>query len=88
MDSIAMLEQQTYVVEHNPNCRMRFLIRLVAPGTGYIDKLPPRETKDAIGYGRTEREAATRAFRRLDALRKKFRERLRTSLKTAASRKR
>lgn len=65
MESIAMLEQQTYVIEYNPNCHKPYLVRLVAPGTGYIDKLPPRKTKDILGYGRTLKEAASRAFRRL-----------------------
>ena len=55
MDFVARLEQQTYVTEYNPNCRMRFLVRLVAPGTGYIDKLPPGETKDAQLGQNTER---------------------------------
>ncbi|MCR4276074.1 MAG: hypothetical protein NUV90_01685 [Candidatus Parcubacteria bacterium] len=76
MDFVARLEQQTYVTEYNPNCRMRFLVRLVAPGTGYIDKLPPGETKDALGWGRTLKEAASRAFRRMEALRRKFQKRL------------
>ncbi|MBU6388682.1 hypothetical protein KGQ72_02330 [Patescibacteria group bacterium] len=87
MDSIAMLKQQTFVIEHNPNCPMPFLIRLVAPGTGYIDKLPPGETRDALGYGRTEKEAATRAFKRVNALRRKFKEKLHIPLKKIASRK-
>jgi len=72
MDSVAMLEQQTHVIEYSPNCRMRYLVRLVAPGEGYIDKLPSGKTKDALGWGRTLKEAASRAFKRLETLRKKF----------------
>ncbi len=76
MDSVAELEVHTYVIEYNPNCRRRYLVRLVALGAGYIDKLPPGETKDALGYGRTLKEAAAKAFRRVDTLRRKFRKRL------------
>ena len=72
MNSIAGLQQQTHIIEYNPNCHKPYLVRLVAPGTGYIDKLSPRETKDALGYGRTLKEAATRAFRRMGALRRNF----------------
>lgn len=72
MDSIARLRLATYAVEHNPSCRMHYLVRLIAPGTGRLDKLCAGQTKDVLGYGRSEREAATRAFRKVDAVLRKI----------------
>lgn len=65
------LEKVTYVIEYSPNCPMKYLVRLVAPGTGCIDKLPPDLTRDALGYGRTLEEAAMEAFRKVEDLKKK-----------------
>jgi len=64
MDALKELNKFTYVVEHNPNCPLHFLVRLVGKGQAMIDKKPylPRETKDILGFGRTLKEAARRAL--------------------------
>ncbi len=57
------LNQETYVVEHNPNCPSRFLVRLVGKGAGVIDKKSPAETRDILGYGKTLSQAAKNALK-------------------------
>ena len=52
------LLERTFEVQHNPNCPSPFLVRMVTPGTGRLDSLPPNVTKDTIGYGKTLTEAA------------------------------
>lgn len=56
--------QYTYVTEHSPNCQSPYMVRMVGRvnGKAVIDKLPPDESKDAIGYGQTFEEAATSAL--------------------------
>lgn len=57
----AWLEKLTFVVEHNPNCPMPFMVRLVGHYRGMIDHLPFKDSKDCIGYGKTLDEAADKA---------------------------
>jgi hypothetical protein len=73
MRATKKLGEMTYVVEHNPNCAMPYLVRLVTPGCGVLDKLPSGQTKDILGYGRTMEEAAGKAFGKLEGLRKRSR---------------
>lgn len=54
--------EYTYVTEHSPNCLTPYMVRMVGKGKGMIDKLPPSESKDAIGYGQTFEEAASNAL--------------------------
>jgi hypothetical protein len=67
------LSEMTYVVEHNPNCAFPYLVRLVGPGSGGLDKLPPGQTKDVLGYGTTVEKAAGQAFEKLEVLEKNYR---------------
>lgn len=61
------LSKRTFVIEHNPNCPMPFLVRLPGKNKGVIDKLPYGGlgditlTKDILGFGKTLREAADAA---------------------------
>ena len=64
MDAIETLSQMTYVVEHSPNCSLRFLVRLAGKGAGQIDKKPVKQTEDILGYGQTFEEAAFEALRK------------------------
>lgn len=57
------LKDMTFILEYNPNCPMRYLVRLCGPEKGYIDKKPRGETEDVLGYGRTFRKAAEAALR-------------------------
>lgn len=59
-DPFEPLGDQTFVLERNVNCPSPYLIRLI--GTGGIDKLPPGETKDVLGYGKTLEEAVATAL--------------------------
>ena len=34
------MSKLTYAVQHNPNCPMPFLVRLIAPGSGLLDLKP------------------------------------------------
>lgn len=64
---------KTFAVQHNPNCPSPFLVRLVRPGTGYLDfkqyisvgthKDPSNAilTHDILGFGTTLQEAAEAA---------------------------
>jgi hypothetical protein len=54
----------TYVTEHSPNCPSPYMVRMVgtANGKGVIDRLPHPLSKDAIGYGQTFEEAASKAL--------------------------
>jgi hypothetical protein len=59
---LEFLSDKTYAIEHNPNCPSQYLIRF--PGkNGAIDKKPPKETKDIVGYGNTLEEAVSEARR-------------------------
>ena len=53
------LSKQTYVIEHSPNCKSKYLVRLCGAGKGLIDKKPEYETEDILGFGDTLAEAAT-----------------------------
>lgn len=57
------LLKETFAVQHNPNCPNPFLVRLIGHNKGMLDLLAyaPRETKDAIGFGKSLAEAAHRA---------------------------
>lgn len=52
------LNQATFRLEHNPNCANACLVRLIGKGMGALRG----DARDAIGYGQTVREAATRAL--------------------------
>jgi len=55
------LDELTYMIEHNPNCPMPFLVRL--PGkAGRIDRKAADETEDILGYGKTLEIAAHAAL--------------------------
>lgn len=54
------LLNKTFVIEHNPNCPSRWLVRL--PGLSAVIDHKRFETKDAIGYGQTLYEATTNAL--------------------------
>lgn len=56
----------TYVVEHSPNCLSPYMVRMAGSvnGAAVIDKLPPKESRDAIGYGQTFDAAAKDALRK------------------------
>lgn len=60
-----LLKEQTFQVEHNPNCPSPFKVRLVQYGRGCIDGTE----LDAIGYGKTLEEAAERAVILRDVVR-------------------
>ncbi len=62
MEILERLNKETYVVEHSPNCPSPFLVRLVGPESGVIDKKYYDETKDILGFGKTLEEAAQAAF--------------------------
>ena len=77
IEAPAWLLEETFVVQHNPNCPSAFLVRLPGHGRGRIDLKPyldvmhrgecadavreERMTKDALGFGKTLAEAAERA---------------------------
>ena len=69
MDAIAMLGKYTYMVEHQPCCFNPYLVRLMAPNAGALDRLPHTETKDICGYGKTFELATVEVLRKKDALR-------------------
>ncbi len=58
------LSQETYRVEHCPNCPAPYLVRLVQYGRGRIDGTEA----DARGYGKTLSEAANKARTQRDAV--------------------
>ncbi|MBI2062249.1 MAG: hypothetical protein HYT64_00945 [Candidatus Yanofskybacteria bacterium] len=62
MEILERLNKETYVVEHSPNCPSPFLVRLVGPESGVIDKKYYDETNDILGFGKTLEEAAQAAF--------------------------
>jgi hypothetical protein len=57
------LKGRTYVLEYSPNCPSPYMVRLVGREMERIDKLPVWESRDAIGYGQSFREAATAALK-------------------------
>lgn len=63
MDIMDQLNELTYRVEHNPNCPLPFLVRLVGKNGGRIDGGPIKKTKDILGYGGTLVDAAWNALR-------------------------
>jgi hypothetical protein len=62
MDITKRLDKLTYMVEHNPNCKLPFLVRLVGKDSARIDKKPEKDTKDILGFGKTLVEAAKNAL--------------------------
>ena len=62
------MSKLTYAVQHNPNCPMPFLVRLIAPGRGLLDLKPyvgrkaEDLTKDILGFGKTFTEASSAAL--------------------------
>ena len=60
-EALELLKNETYVLQHNPNCPNPYCIRLVgAPGR--IDMLPAKQTGDIVGYGKTMVLAAQMAL--------------------------
>ncbi len=59
------LSELTYEIQHNPNCRSPFLLRLPGP-KGILDHLPYRGsdnlTQDILGFGKTLAEALEKAL--------------------------
>lgn len=53
LDAVGEHSLSTYRVEHNPNCRDPYLVRMVGKGCGTIDGLLPAHTRDRLGYGAT-----------------------------------
>lgn len=73
----AWLLKKTFVVQYNPGCPKKFLVRLVSPGTGCLDMKHYHvmiatydKTKDVLGFGRTLREAAEDARREYESRKK------------------
>ena len=62
MSILEELHRRTFVLEHNPNCKNPFLIRLSGYGQGRIDSKPIEETRDVVGCGETLEEAAKSAI--------------------------
>lgn len=60
------LRNKTFVVEYSPNCHKKWMVRLCGHRKGEIDKLPPSESFDAIGYGETLAKAAENASSHYD----------------------
>jgi hypothetical protein len=60
------LQKLTFAIQHNPNCRFPWMVRL--PGKGPIDMLPyggflvRHRTGDVLGFGKTLEEAARAAL--------------------------
>ncbi len=70
MEPLFALAMETYMIEHNPNCPMPYLVRLVTPGSATLDRRPVQElTSDTIGYGKSLGEAARDAFSKRAAAR-------------------
>lgn len=59
----AWLLEKTHVVEYSPNCKRQFMVRLCGYGKPHIDRLPVHESKNAIGFGSTLRDAAEQALK-------------------------
>ncbi len=62
MNAFEMLAGETYMIEHSPNCPMPYLVRVVTPGTGSLDRLHTGQTMDTFAYGHTPEEAAAVAL--------------------------
>ncbi len=62
MSAMEELCRMTYAVEHNPNCRMPFMVRLAGRAAAAVDFKPPEWTDDVLGYGKTMEGAARRAL--------------------------
>lgn len=56
------LSQETYAIQHDPNCPKPFLVRLVG-WTGKLDFNPNNVTQDIVGKGRNLLEATDNAFK-------------------------
>lgn len=69
MDALKMLSKYTYMIEHQPGCRNPYLVRLIAPNLGCLDRLHHSKTKDICGYGKDLEEAAAKALQKGEALR-------------------
>jgi len=59
---IAVLQNRTYMVRHNPNCPKQFEVRLTGAGVSRL--FPPyiKPPTDFVGYGNTADEAAEEAL--------------------------
>lgn len=73
MDIIERLNKTTYMVEHNPNCKRPFLVRLVGKNSVRIDKKPENETNDILGLGKTIVEAAKNALNKKQEIKRRKR---------------
>jgi len=65
-EPLGRLSDQTYMLEHNPNCPSPYLIRLIGKGAGRIDREPPEKTRDILGYGKTLDAAVSAALHAKD----------------------
>ena len=66
MDIITRLDGLTYLIEHSPGNPSPFLLRIVTPGMGSLDKLPTHETRDIFAYGKTLEESVSQVFMALE----------------------
>lgn len=84
MKIMRKLAKQTFAVQHNPNCRIPYLVRLIGVKNGSIDLTSydtddsESKTNDILGFGKTLRQAAEKALRQQAKLYKKWRMELRT----------
>jgi hypothetical protein len=63
MTTLESLQHKTYALQHNPNCRNPYLIRLVGPGQGSLDlNQDYPKTKDVLCFGSTLEEAVSVAL--------------------------
>ena len=62
MSILEKLHIHAFVLEHNPNCKSPFLIRLSGFGKGHIVSKSIEETGDVVGCGETLEEAAKSAI--------------------------
>ena len=75
MKTLKELGKLTYVVEHSPNCRSPFLVRLNG-ASATIDKLQysftKNRTNDILGFGKTLVQAAQSAMKQRRAFERQF----------------
>lgn len=65
MDHMSEIEKHTYSLHHNPNCRVRYQVRICGTGAGKLDDLPFPRTSDILGHGETFEAAVQAALQQL-----------------------
>lgn len=65
LNATVELEKRTFILEHNPNCPSPYMVRLIAPGNGFLDKKLPDKTRDILGWGQSFEDAAGAALHKL-----------------------